>query len=211
MLAVLVVLALRGLAPADTTPFPLVEGATWTYRGTVATSSGGSIRTRRVVQTMRIARVWSVGSLIAALVEGHPADLAWRDPGGPRRLRVVVRTPDLRWYEREVDPMMALPPDSIVLAVARDPDAQFLQWPLAADTRFGAPESLARNDGFYAWRVSDVHRESSGRTRYQLELWTYPDTEIADFVPGIGLTRFHYHHHGTPMAVDVRLVARGHR
>jgi hypothetical protein len=211
MLALLAVLTLRGLVSADTTLFPLVAGATWTYRGTVTTMAGGATRTRRVVQTMRIARVWTVGSALAALIQGHPADLLWADPGAPVRQRLVVRTADLRWYEREVDPRLGPPADSVVLAATRDPDAQFLQWPLAIETRFGPPESLARADGWYAWRVSEIHRESTGRLRYRLELWTNPDTQIADFVPGIGLTRFHYRHHGTPMAVDVRLVARAQR
>jgi hypothetical protein len=208
---IIALLALAAAQPADTTPFPLVEGASWIYRGTVSVAAGRSSRSRAVVQTMRIARVWPVGSLTAALVAGHPADLVWADSRAPRQVRLVVRTPELRWYQREVDSVGGLPSDSLVQSLAQDPDAQFLQWPLFPETRFGAPLALARPDGWYAWRVSDVRQEAAGRVRYRLERWTLPDTEIIDVVPGVGITRFHYHHHGTPMVVDLRLVGRAQR
>jgi hypothetical protein len=41
---------------------------------------------------------------------------------------------------------------------------------------------------------------------YSLEFRTNPDDTEFSFVPGIGITKYNYHHHGTVADTELRLV-----
>jgi hypothetical protein len=52
-------------------------------------------------------------------------------------------------------------------------------------------------------RGIDVERTM---TEFMIAQYTLPDHTIFSFIPGIGITRYQYVHHGTDSEVDVHLV-----
>jgi hypothetical protein len=96
------------------------------------------------------------------------------------------------------------------------PHQLLLCWPMAPGDRFGDPTSLQRTDGMYAWLVEDrspadlkairAVRSDMSAFRYRLTLRTNPDHTFIEFVPGIGIVRYTYGHHGTPAYTDLKLV-----
>jgi len=84
-----------------------------------------------------------------------------------------------------------------------------------------AGESVARrtdddpHNGAYRWFVSEnlagvplvakhLPADSPG---FRLTLRTLPDDTVIDFIPGVGMTRYQYRHHGTVAEADLHLVS----
>ena len=75
---------------------------------------------------------------------------------------------------------------------------------------------MAREDGMYCWLV-DSSRVISldkfkgappGRHRvFTLAYRTNPDDQEFEIVPGIGITSYAYHHHGTIADTELKLTA----
>ena len=47
--------------------------------------------------------------------------------------------------------------------------------------------------------------------QYRVAYRTIPGHVLIYFVPGLGITRYVYDHHGTPASTDVRLIAIRHK
>jgi ribonuclease I len=66
----------------------------------------------------------------------------------------------------------------------------------------------------YAWQI-DSKATFSRRlqwstlaaepTRWRLAYRALPDEQTIDFIPGVGISRFEYVHHGTTATIDVHL------
>jgi hypothetical protein len=72
-----------------------------------------------------------------------------------------------------------------------------------------------RADGWYCWHVEARKRRSIEikgvpRTKadvvFTVAFRTNPSHELVEIVPGIGILRFEFEHHGTVASSDVRLI-----
>jgi hypothetical protein len=67
----------------------------------------------------------------------------------------------------------------------------------------------------YCWVVGSPHPAALGgvkgvapgsRVAFEVEFRTNPDDEEFEFVSGVGITRYEYHHHGTIADTELRLA-----
>ncbi len=84
---------------------------------------------------------------------------------------------------------------------------------------FGETDQLTRDDGNYIWKVTGKRAFEPTSIKglkilgpfdcYTLIYKTVADETIMDLVPGIGIVRYRYSHHGTPAELDMKLVEAG--
>ncbi len=208
------------LCPDGPATIPLLPGTTWVYEGdvqsTVIKKDSGHLIKRHVTLRMEVREVFRRGNATAALVKGHPQELAWYEPGQPRRTYLVFQGAD-----------------GTLTMAADDLDTRLRRWKdtghvpeIAAEVEpslrvgkiWGGDEYAAeRPDKWYQWHVERARcvalrgvRGLDGRglrREYRLGYWTCPEHLLVYWSPGLGITRFVYSHHGTVAEVDVRLVA----
>lgn len=191
------------------------EGAYWVYKGQVKWTEPNSSEIREDTITWRMEIVETIESngITAARVKGHPADLRWYEENRQPGDYLIVRKGENLYYlitEPRVEQVLGLLKDSTLM-----PDGWlykselFLDLPLSLNKAFGGCKDS------YHWQVIEVDSIEPGvirglplvsETRYRLALATLPDHTIVDFVPGIGITRYRYAHHGTVSEIDVKLV-----
>lgn len=204
-------------------PFPLVKGNYWVYRGLTRWTPENSHEVRENVITCRMEVVNTLrkGNLRAAVLKGHPQDLAWYQDGKEAGDYLIVRVGAERFYlyTYSMNKVVAALRESgpgAKSTVPEDPQSLFLDLPLKLWKRFGEPEMVERPDGWYCWVVEEITRRHFADvagippekqwTEFQLALRSLPDHQIVNFVPGIGITRYRYAHHGTVSQADVHLV-----
>ena len=94
-------------------------------------------------------------------------------------------------------------------------DSIILVWPLSQGQKYCDADGMARPDHFYCWVVSSFRRnwssgvvgvEHGNHDEFVLEYWTNPDNVQFAFVPGVGITKYAYHHHGTVADTELQLV-----
>jgi len=197
--------------------FPLAEGTTWIYNGTVKwTEAEDKIKKRRITWEMEVAKRLRNGPFEIAVMKGHPGDLCWYEPGkGPSSYLIVWR--DNKYYEiRIYNDFDKLTSDEAYLSTKTDFNTLFLVVPLKKDMEFANDPNIQRDDRMYAWVVEDEQRGNLSHvagvlkrrfTKYTLMYRTNPDHQIVEFVPSVGITHYIYQHHGTVSEVDVRLTA----
>jgi hypothetical protein len=94
------------------------------------------------------------------------------------------------------------PPSPTVRELVRTDDSvslhgeRWLSLPLADGQRI-CPDTKSR----YCWVVSADHE------RFRVTFVTNPDDETFEITPGVGVSRFDYHHHGTTLDVSAKLVS----
>ena len=202
--------------------FPLSKGTVWVYEGLVRWTLPGSDKEFEKKITWKMEIVDTVGrdSLLAAVVKGHPADLAWYEEERAPGDYVIIRRDPGEYYLvepfrfQEVRRRLENPTDTLD-ALLQDEEL-FLDWPLAKGKKWGEPEALKRDDLLYQWVVEEERPvrlgsvkgvEAAGRvTQYRLAYRTLPDHTLIDFVPGVGIIHYVYAHHGTVAEADVKLV-----
>ena len=178
---------------------PLSPGTRWTYQGRVRWAKAGSaeVTERTVTWEMEVLDTIKRRHLLAALLKGHPGDLAWYEESTRRADYLVLRVGTSRFYlmrDQQRDVVLNRLRDEGDALVDLVKDASlFLDLPLWPGKSFGDPDQLTRQDGLYQ--------------QHRFSLRTLPDHQSVDFVPGIGITRYIYAHHGTVSEADVQLVA----
>lgn len=195
--------------------FPLFDGTCWKYKGKVKWSVPDSpeIREDTITWMMEIVETIERNGITAARAKGHPADLAWYDENRQPGDYLIAHTGEDRYYmlerlraekvlERLLDKNDSL--DGLF-----DESELFLDLPLSINKTFGGLDSGCRwqvieIDSLDPWLIRELPLPRF--TRYSLALVTLPDHTILDFVPGIGIARYRYVHHGTVCEVDVKLV-----
>lgn len=187
--AALAALACAACAAARPPPLvPLRPGLTLTYHGTVTDAAGAHDVTWRV----EVRAVSVRDDETRAAVRGDPADLAfYTDDTRPGDYVVVLRGGAVyRGLAGDTPPELMVPEN------------------LAAGARFcSSPQICWEVSGGGPADVSGVRGAPAGERR-QFTLAERDNTgsiEI-DFVPGVGVTRYAYHHNGSPGDVNVRLV-----
>lgn len=225
-LAVVLAMAVVYPVAADAPPgqgFPLEKGTTWVYEGLVKSTQPGSDEVLEKVMTwnMRVTDTIERRQVFAAVVEGHPLDLAFYEEGVTRPgTYLIVRAGEEQYYlvsdDRVGDVLARLrDPDDVLTALIQDWEC-FLDLPLEPGKIFGETFQLTRQDGMYFWNVvgreqtllSDVEGVAPDRevTEYELSFLTMPDDQKVWFAPGLGFTRYTYNHHGSPAGMDLKLM-----
>ena len=204
-LAAMVHLALAGQSKSI---FPLDEGATWTYAGhakwTVTNSNNqgeGDFRWKA-----EVVKTFSSPGIKVGIVKGFPFDLAWYDPEKkPAYAAVIEDSKGL--FEADVETQAdaeALAAKALRGQVVGD---QLLRFPIKVGDCLGdgsaAPELIA--DKMYCWFVRKRVEGRNGKG-WEIIQETAPDDLSFYLVPGVGITRLVYNHHGTVAKTDARLI-----
>ncbi len=196
---------------------PLAPGTSWTYRADVSWAVSGSdtARHQTLSWTTNVLAVRTSDSAVAATVQGWPTDLAWWEPGRVQTVSVIYCSRgQVYLLHRPTAAVTALV--TSLLAGSQQPtvDDLILRFPLHTGQSFGGA-AASRSDAFYAWLVeaadslpSLIRRLRPGVTDslYTLVYRTNPDHTTLGFVPGLGIVRYSYAHHGTTASADAWLV-----
>ena len=220
-----VLLAAQGRGQSSEPPaqsFPLVEGNRWVYYGTVKWTrpNSGDVIEQAIQWDMEVLKVVAREHVTGVLIKGFPSELAWYEDGQRPEEHLIVQVGPDKFYllsgSQKDDAWAALQAGRVWLGSLLSESDLWLELPLMRGKVFGETESLTRPDQWYCWHVeeelpADLSRirglssQPSTRT-YQVALRTLPDHQIVSFVPGVGVTRYVYQHHGTVSEVDVSLV-----
>jgi hypothetical protein len=201
--------------------FPLVPGTEWVYRGLVRSSEEGSTvgKVTGVTWKMSVVRTVEREGVLAAIVSGFPGDLNWSDGHAEPQRSLLLRTEDAKFYLKSEwvtqSALDQLDNPKYPLRELIDPDDWIFQMPLAAGKRFCDEQAMKREDGEYCWVTGSPHpvdlRAVKGltpgtRTAYEVTYATNPDDTEFEFVGGVGITSYQYHHHGTIAETELRLI-----
>lgn len=207
--------------PETMEPFPMSVGTSWTYRGIVRwTHDVNKVSETKVDWKMEIQRLVRRGEYTGAVIRGFPGDLDWSDGHANPTDSLLVRFGQEKFYliskERFASSLEMLEnPNQSLQGLLSDGDI-FLQLPLAQGKKYCDAENMARSDGHYCWIVEssesiDLADLSGGTikgrgTSFRIRYVTNPDDLTYEFVPGVGVTRYEYHHHGTVADTELRLT-----
>ena len=202
--------------------FPLSPGTYWAYQGLVRSeledSSVGKVT--EVTWKMSVVRRVERDGLLVAIVNGFPSDLNWSEGSAKPTLSLLIESQDASLYliSTADDPSLTEQVDNPQYALGdllRE-DERILQLPLRAGARFGCDEGAEnREDGEYCWVVGSPHPAAlagvkgvvaGNRVSYEVDYHTNPDDSEIEFVPGIGITSYSYHHHGSIAETELHLV-----
>ncbi|MGC2333777.1 MAG: hypothetical protein WA581_20175 [Candidatus Acidiferrales bacterium] len=217
---VLCVASARGQNKTDE-DFPLTPGTYWVYQGTVRYWVKGleNGKIAHVTWKTSITRAVDRDGLTIGVVKGMPGDLDWSEGNARPSLSIVIRTQDAKFYLIEDDEAKSLlsqldNPHYSWQQVPIDDD-WFLQLPLAEGKKFCDADGMKRDDGLDCWVTGPAHPTSltgvkgiqpGQRVAHRIEYATLPDDMEFDFVPGIGMVSYEYHHHGTIADTELHLI-----
>ena len=200
--------------------FPIEPGLTWTYRGHVRwTGSDRRVHSDSITWTTKIISVRAGPNARAALVRGWVQDLAWHDPSKKPAFSALIERKGQLYQVAAEDSAGAVALLETATASNAPPelDDLVLDSALVAGTVYGRDSVTSkRDDTMYGWYVASdsvvaalaAWKATSARVRrVTLEHRTQPDYQRIDFVPGVGITRFVYSHHGTVAETDVRMLS----
>jgi len=191
--------------------FPLEKGNYWNY--------SGQFNDQTVNMRMEVKQVLKRDNLTFALMTGFPTDVMegvdWEasvwgmlDVGSEHYYKVSGARIDT--IARSLSEK-----DAVQSGLVTDSDL-FIETLSDTGQTYGETAQLTRNDGNYFWRVGEktAYDPSSIRglkltgpfDRFILSYKTVADETILDVVPGIGIVRYRYSHHGTPAVLDINLV-----
>ncbi len=191
---------------------PDTPGTVWIYAGEATGFDGAGNRPvkRKVESTVTLETVERAKAAALYRFRGFFGELSSAGETPAPRL-LLVRRDGL--YAPFVEAPEKASPGSLFNAVG--PADLFLPVPFKVGTRFGEAGMMKIHPpGRYSWLVESafpfdlatVKGAGQGKvTGYRLVYHTNPDSQTLDFVPGLGVTRFTYEHHGTPGAHDLTL------
>ena len=198
------------------------KGTHWIYRGDVAwqaTGNDATVHKSRLDWNMEIVDNIQRGHYRAALIRGHPSDLARYEQGRARGCDVLIGVDNERFYLVQCNSSASREKLTLTerqLSSMITNDNLIFRLPIAQGDSFGGDPERGVNDGMYAWYAQTIRPATlkgiSGITgagpwtEYILTYRTNPDHEIDTYVPGIGLTAYVYSHHGSVSEVNVKLI-----
>lgn len=203
-------------------PFPMAQGTSWIYKGVVRwtdqTRPEGA-NEKQVTWRCEVRRYVENADVRAALIKGWPSDLDWSDGTTEPKQHLLVESAGGFYLfddSQAADLFHKLETGERVSADSLSADGLFLKWPLSEHEKFCDPEGMARSDSMYCWFVDS--RKSSPTMAiagvgpaqdeaYSLIFRTNPDHVQFTFVPGVGITEYEYHHHGTVADTELSLAS----
>lgn len=205
---------------AEKTVLPLSEGTYWIYEGVTKWTEENStdLEEKKITWKMEVIENFQRGHVNVGVVKGHPADLVWYREGKERGDYLIIELKPGKYYlvmgDRVPEVLARLKDEGDFLANLLEESELFLEWPLLTGQVFGSTSQLARLDGGYRWNVEQqelvglkTKRIASGsETQYRLTYRTAPDRVVVHFIPGVGISRYQYLHHGTISEIDLKLI-----
>ena len=221
MLVVVLVSPALAVGPASQ-DFPLEKGTEWVFAGPVQWTKAGSddVQESTMTWTMKITDTIERQQVFAAVVKGHPLDLAFYDEDTVPGDYLIVRVGTGLYYLLSGDRVKDVLPrlqdqDDVLTDLVQDAEC-FLDLPLESGKNFGETFQVTRQDGMYFWNVTgegaaelqDIKSATAdtGATQYELAFNTTSDDQQVGFVPGLGFTHYAYNHHGTTSRMDLKLT-----
>ena len=144
------------------------------------------------------------------------SDLAWYQEGRQPTEYVIFQIGPNRFYRvDDIKAFLRLKDNADFLQNLVMDNQLVFDFPLMVGKKFCGADAITRPDSLYCWFVDGETRfrrpvqgvqPSSSRSEFSLRFVTNPDDVHILFVPGIGITRYEYRHHGTPSAVDAELI-----
>lgn len=189
---------------------PLKEGNSWNYQGIY--------NGREVKLKIKVLLVRKEGNLTFALMKGFPTDLLegeeWESSAW-----ALLSVGNEYYYKvsgSAIDSINKSLLNNEIVHSGLVTDADLFMVALSDTGRiFGETAQLTRNDGNYYWKVTEKHayEPSSIKNlnikgtfdRYTLAFKSTDGDVTMDVVPGIGIVRYRYCHHGTPEELDMKL------
>lgn len=193
--------------------FSLQEGNFWNYHGTF---NGKTLNVR-----MQVMKVIKDERLTFALMKGFPSDVMEGD-NWEADLWGLLEV-DGYYYRvtgSGIDSIRSklLDQGNIHSGLVTDADL-FMTALYDTGQVFGEAQQLTRTDGKYFWRVTEKNaweassikgfKKAGPFDRFTLNFNTVADETIIDMVPGVGIIRYRYCHHGTPAELDMKLIEAG--
>lgn len=196
--------------------FPLRQGAYWIYEGQIrwTNPTEAEIVEETIRWKMEVVRVIQRGNVVGFEMLGAPTDLAWYEEGKLRTSYAYILTGG-KIYQMPIDTLDRMTDESDTLYDLVDETSEFLSIPLMDGQKICPAELMTRTDWGYCWHVSALQGaepitvngvEMSSPKEYILSIMTGPDRSDIAFIPGIGISRYHYVHNGTVAEADVKLV-----
>ncbi len=213
--------------PVPTTSvFPMTIGTYWIYRGDVRwTDPNSRVRSAPIEWRMEVVDFSRHGSTAVALVRGAPMDLAGYRPGLEAQYSLLVRRGNSYYFSAS-----AQAPEHFLHFKHRKPwpfkrpgipgplmrpqDVWF-SVPLAVGQKTCGPDQPPSADASYCWLVETKGKADLSAAKgvsiadpveYDLAFRTRPEDEFIAIVPGLGITGYHYQHHGTVSETRLKLV-----
>jgi hypothetical protein len=197
---------------AKPTPIiPLDEGTEWTYSASVEWTVENSNHVRRdsIQWKMRVLETFKTPTVTVAVISGFVTDLAWYEPEKKPSFSVLVENPS-GLFETYMNPSATEADASELAKKALKGELvgdQMLRFPIrVGDCLDNDDPQRLRTDNRYCWfvksRVHDLHGLA-----WVLRFDSNPDTTTLRVVPGVGIIRFSYDHHGTVASADAHLIS----
>ena len=197
--------------------FPLKDGAYWIYKGYVRwmVINSSEVAEKEIKWKMEVKRVVQRNDIFGYEMLGAPWNLAWYEQGKEPSEYGIIQAGG-NFYRTSIEAVRRLVDESDFLDDLVNEYDIFLEVPLIAEKKFCDIDSLTRPDGMYCWVVGDAIQENvtdikgitSSDTIFEFPIYngTNPDHSIMNFIPGVGISGYEYHHHGTVSDVEVRLI-----
>jgi hypothetical protein len=190
---------------------PLNEGTGWTYAAKVrwwTLDKSNHVRENSIQWKMRVLKSFKKSSGTAAVISGFVTDLAWYEPEKKSSYTVLVENPS-GLFETYMTPSATEAAASELAKKALKGESvgeQMLRFPIRVGDCLDSDPKRTRTDNMYCWFVkSRVH--DTGGLAWVLRFDSNPDTTTFRIVPGVGITRFSYDHHGTVASADAHLIS----
>lgn len=197
--------------------FPLKKNAYWIYQGQVKWTKMNSadVVEEEITWKMEVERVFQRNNVIGYELLGAPWDLAWYEAGKTPSEYGIIQSGG-KFYRVPVETVIRLMNEDDYLYGLVDENDIFLETPLVNGGKFCDTVSMTRPDNMYCWNVGEGKPFDTSEVKgvdASKEYWEYPivnatmpDVSLMTFVPGIGISRYVYRHHGTVSEVDVHLI-----
>jgi len=200
--------------------FPMKVGTYWVYEGTVRWYDFEKEQpaTERVSWRMSVDKVLRKDGVVAAVVTGFPADLDWSGGAAQPKQWLFLEDAKHRMHYVDLGPSFDLSGyekgDQKFDKFLVD-DTWLLEWPMKTGAKFCDTENRKREDSMYCWFVAGQEKRKLDTVKgapveeqdvYQLRYMTNPDDTSMEWVAGVGLVRYQYHHHGSVADTELQLV-----
>jgi hypothetical protein len=204
---------------SDYCPIPLQQGNRWVYEGKVEWTIPGSgvVESAKIQWTNEIVELFKGSNALAAAVRGFPVELGGYEPGRSPGYCVLLvlsnRVYSLR-SDGESQAKSLARQCSVNPGTLAQGGEELLEWPLAVGRKSG--QDPLREDDWYCWCVEQVRdgalpvrgfARSRSQKTYRLAYRTGPDHQMLDVMPGLGIVRYVYSHHGTVASTEMRLIS----
>lgn len=205
--------------------FPFKKGRYWIYTGTVRYVENGEVHEQTIKQwKSEVMDVVSGKDFQAALLKGHPGDLAWFEKGRQRGDVMFVLTKAGEFHEFKSNEDAAqnfakIKASGEIPAGLLSEGTIIFKTSMHEGDRFGDPEQT-KLGARYCWVVDGIMpgvqfpsvkgiAASKSFTSYMLAFRASPDHQNLHFVPGLGIVFYEYKHHGTAGDCEMSLVEVG--